>query len=65
MSNISGSDQYADTIALNAGVRKVTWPDGYLSTLHLPVASLVAGTTCRIGCGKGVFGGFPTLRGLI
>ena len=30
MSNISGSDQkYADTIVLNAGVRKVSWPDGY------------------------------------
>ena len=30
MSNFSGSDQkYADTIALNAGVRKVCWLDAY------------------------------------
>ena len=29
---IASAYEYADTIALNAGVRKVTWPDAYLRT---------------------------------
>lgn len=51
MSNISGSDQkYADTIAFNAGVRKVCWPDAYVPSSFAELGLPTCANARQVGC---------------